>query len=1085
MRLKPVESSAASDATASARGEIRRLHRAPEPEVLKPLLKDAALTGDSRRRVEERALAMLKELRAAQSSGWVNQFLQEYRLNTSEGIALLSLAEAFLRVPDPETADQLIADKLGNADWRAHKGRSHSTLVNSATWGLVIGRALVSETEQASALKRLIGRVGEPFVRQAVGAAMRLMGEIFVMGRTIDEAIRRMDRRENAGFTASFDMLGEAARTFPDAERYFASYEGAIRAVGKVAKRGHSISVKLSALHPRYEVAQYETCVPSLIEQVEALAMLAKASDIAFTIDAEESERLEMSLDIIEAVAGLPPLRGWEGLGMAVQAYGKRCRPTIAWADAVGAATGRRIAVRLVKGAYWDSEIKRTQEQGFADYPLFTRKAATDVSYLACAKDMLGAKNIFSAFATHNALTVATLLEWAGPSRDFEFQRLHGMGEGLYEPLVREQGYRTRIYAPVGGHRDLLAYLVRRLLENGANSSFVHQLADERLSDADILADPVAKIAAVGGTRHPAIPLPKDLFEPVRGNSRGIDLNDRVELERIAVVVSGNPFAPSEVEGPSRAKPRAVLGSARRGVSTSLDTNGHRLTGESSEAPPVTSTGEGAAQCAAEAKAMVARALTAFPAWDARPVEARAACLDRLADLLEQERDALMRLCVQEAKKTIPDALAEVREAVDFCRYYANEARRGLQPVELPGPTGERNILRMAGRGAWVCIAPWNFPLAILLGQVTAALVAGNAVIAKPAPQTPEIAAYAVGLAHGAGIPEDALILAPGGPDMGAALVEDSRIAGIAFTGSTATAKRIARELLSDDERPIIPFIAETGGINAMIVDSTALPEQVVVDVVTSAFRSAGQRCSALRVLLLQEEIAERTLEMLAGAMDTLIVGDPADPRTDVGPVIDEGAYARLMAHREETRADWIHTVGISKPLPFRGGEEPGAAGRRGGAGPTDKPHPNPSPEGEGLFVPPTLIRVARVEDVRREWFGPLLHVATWKAGQLAETVERVNRSGFGLTMGLHSRIARAAETVEETATVGNLYVNRSMIGAIVGSQPFGGEGLSGTGPKAGGPHYLPRFCAERVTSTDTTSAGGNATLLSLEDVGL
>jgi RHH-type proline utilization regulon transcriptional repressor/proline dehydrogenase/delta 1-pyrroline-5-carboxylate dehydrogenase len=478
----------ATNATASARADLRRLLRASEPEVLQPLLRDAALDPEARRRVENRALGMLAELRAAQSSGWVNQFLQEYRLNTSEGVALLSLAEAFLRVPDPETADQLIADKLGNADWRAHAGKSHSTLVNSATWGLVIGRALVSETQQASALKKLIARAGEPFVRQAVGAAMRMMGEIFVMGRTIDEAIARMGKRENRGFTASFDMLGEAARTFPDAQRYFRAYEGAIHAVGRNAEQGHSISVKLSALHPRYEVAQYHRCVPNLIEQVEALATLAKRYGIAFTIDAEESERLEMSLDIIETIAGLPGLQGWDGLGMAVQAYSKRCRPVLAWADALGAATGRRISVRLVKGAYWDSEVKRTQEQGLADYPLFTRKAATDVSYLACARDMLRARNIYPAFATHNALTVSTILEWAGESRDFEFQRLHGMGEGLYENLVREQGYHTRIYAPVGGHQDLLAYLVRRLLENGANSSFVHQLADEKLTDAEILA---------------------------------------------------------------------------------------------------------------------------------------------------------------------------------------------------------------------------------------------------------------------------------------------------------------------------------------------------------------------------------------------------------------------------------------------------------------------------------------------------------------------------------------------------------------------------------------------------------------------
>jgi len=998
-----------ADATATARQELRRLYRAPEPEVLKPLLEAAALDPESRRRVEARALGLLAELRAAQSKGWVNQFLQEYRLNTSEGVALLSLAEAFLRVPDPETADRLIADKLGEGDWRAHKGKSNSALVNSATWGLVIGRALTSESEQASVLRRLIARTGEPFVRQGVGAAMRMMGEIFVMGRTIDEATERMRKREHRGFTASFDMLGEAARTFPDADRYFASYEQAIRAVGAIASEGHSISVKLSALHPRYEVAQYDRCVPALIERVAALAELAAKHGIGMTIDAEETERLEMSLDIIETVAGLPSLEGWDGLGMAIQAYGKRARPTVAWANAVGEKTGRRIAARLVKGAYWDTEIKRTQEQGLSDYPLFTRKAATDVSYLACAKDMLAAKHIYPAFATHNALTVATVLEWAGERRDFEFQRLHGMGDGLYEKLVREEGYHCRIYAPVGGHRDLLAYLVRRLLENGANSSFVHQLADERLTDAQLLADPVARIASVGGTRHPSIPLPKDLFGEVRANSEGLDLNDKVELQRIANEVS---------------KPLQF-------------------------AHPATSLGTSEAEAAGAA---VTKALAGFSAWSARSVEERAACLDRLADALERERDMLMCICVQEAKKTIPDALAEVREAADFCRYYANQARARLLPQELPGPTGERNVLRMEGRGVFVCIAPWNFPLAIFLGQVTAALVAGNSVVAKPAPQTPEIAAFAVGLAHGVGIPEDALVLAPGGPEMGQALMEDSRIAGVAFTGSTATAKRIARTLVAEDDRPIIPLIAETGGINAMIVDSTALPEQVMQDVITSSFRSAGQRCSALRLLVLQEEIAGRTLEMLKGAMDALVVGDPASPATDVGPVIDRAAYDKLMGYRETMRPRWLHTIA--------------------------------APEGEGLYVPPTLIAVDRIEDVDREWFGPLLHVTTWPAGQLAKTVRRVNQSGFGLTMGLHSRIARAAETLEANAHAGNLYVNRSMIGAIVGSQPFGGEGLSGTGPKAGGPHYLPRFCAERVTSTDTTSAGGNATLLSLEDVG-
>lgn len=986
----------------SATSVMRQLYRAPEPDVLKPLLARARSGSDERSRIVDRATVLIADLRAAQGSGWVNQFLQEYRLNTQEGVALLSLAEAFLRVPDPETADALIADKLGDADWHAHSGRSHSALVNSATWGLVIGRALVSEKEDAGALRRLIARAGEPFVRQAVGAAMRMMGEIFVMGRTIKEATERMERPEHKGFTASFDMLGEAARTFADGERYFASYLAAIEATGK----GHSISVKLSALHPRYEVAHWDTCVPMLSALLETLCEAAARRGIALTVDAEESERLEMSLEIIDRVARLPALKHWDGLGMAIQAYAKRASAVVRWADELGAATGRRIAARLVKGAYWDSEIKRTQEAGLSDYPLFTRKAATDVSWLACAKEMLTAKNITPAFATHNALSVATILEWAGDARDFEFQRLHGMGEGLYERLVREQGYHCRVYAPVGGHRDLLAYLVRRLLENGANSSFVHQLADESLDDEMLLADPVAKVETVGGSRHPSIPLPRDLFGE-RRNSEGIDLQDRAILSETVQSLRGSAL-PSET----------VLVTRRR---------------------------EGADE-------MVAVAASAFPSWSATPLDIRAQCLERLADLLEENRSELMAIAVHEAKKTIPDALGEVREAVDFCRYYAQQARDGLAPVELPGPTGERNVLRFEGRGVWACIAPWNFPLAIFLGQVAAALVAGNTVVAKPAPQTPLIAARAAALAHDAGIPADALILLPGGPEVGAALIADPRIAGVAFTGSTATAKRIARTLLEDDNRPLVPLIAETGGINAMIVDSTALPEQVVQDVVTSAFRSAGQRCSALRLLLLQEDIAQHTLTMLAGAMDALVVGDPGNPATDVGPVIDEAAYGRLMAYRENRKGDWLHTIA--------------------------------APEA-GQFVPPTVIRLGALEELTQEWFGPILHVATWQAGSLEATIAAVNAKGYGLTMGLHSRIARNADTAEALSRVGNLYVNRSMIGAIVGSQPFGGEGLSGTGPKAGGPNYLHRFCAERVTSTDTTSAGGNASLLSLDEVGV
>ncbi|MEJ8628956.1 L-glutamate gamma-semialdehyde dehydrogenase [Sphingomonas sp. I4] len=950
-----------------------------------------------RERIMGHASGLLADLRAAQNRGWVNQFLQEYRLNSSEGVALLSLAEAFLRVPDPETADLLIADKLGEADWRAHTGRSASKLVNSATWGLVVGRALVGEGE-AGPLKRLLSRAGEPFVRQAVGAAMRTMGEIFVMGRTIEEAMRRMKKPENKGFTASFDMLGEAARTHEDAERYFDAYVKAIDAVGSDPAAGHSISVKLSALHPRYELPRAYECVPALTDMLAQLARQAADKGIALTVDAEESERLEMSLDIIGGVAALPALKGWDGFGMAVQAYGKRARAVIAWANGLD----RIMNVRLVKGAYWDSEIKRTQVEGLTDYPLFTRKAATDVSYLAMASDMLAAENIRPAFASHNALTVATILEWAGNSHDFEFQRLHGMGDGLYERLVREHGHKCRIYAPVGGHRDLLAYLVRRLLENGANSSFVHQLADARLTEAEILADPVAKIAAVGGARHPSIPLPVELFAPGHRNSSGIDLSDIATLDATVKAVN----APAVT--------------------------------------PVAAT--------ADVASLVARAHAAFPAWNATPLDTRANVLEKLADLLEQDRERLMAILVQEAFKTIPDAIGEVREAADFCRYYAQQARARLGSVELPGPTGERNTLHLEGRGVWATVAPWNFPLAIFLGQTVAALVTGNTVIAKPAPQTPAIAAAAVELAYRAGVPRDALLLAVGGPDVGQALTEDHRIAGVAFTGSTATAKRIARTLVADDDRPIVPLIAETGGINAMIVDSTALPEQVVADVITSSFRSAGQRCSALRLLLVQADVADNVIAMLKGAMETLVLGPTGNPATDVGPVIDQAAYDKLMAYRAEMVTQTIKTL--------------------------DTP-------AEGLFVPPTLIRLDRVEDLTQEWFGPILHVATWEAGTLSETIAKVNAKGYGLTMGLHSRIARAGEVIEAEAAVGNLYINRSMIGAVVGSQPFGGEGLSGTGPKAGGPHYLYRFCAERAVSVDTTSAGGNATLLSLDEGGI
>ncbi len=1012
----------------AARLAMANLYRSPEPEVMQGLLADASLPANVRARVVTGAKAILSDLRAAQSTGWINRFLQEYRLNTDEGVALLALAEAFLRVPDAETADALIRDKLGGADWGSHSGQSESLLVNSATFGLVLTRALVSEGREAGALRRLVARAGEPFVRTAVGAAMRMMGQVFVMGRTIDEAMRRAADEDNRGFTASFDMLGEAARTYADATRYFEAYDAAIGAVASSQLgRGHSISVKLSALHPRYETAHAGKCVPDLIEMTRQLARKAAAANVGFTIDAEECDRLMMSLDIIEGVARDPALKHWDGLGMAVQAYGKRARAVIGWADALGEEIKRKFMVRLVKGAYWDSEIKRAQVEGLADYPIFTRKAATDVSYLACARDMLTSRNLFPAFASHNALTVATILEWVGERRDFEFQRLHGMGEGLYERLVREEGYACRTYAPVGGHRELLAYLVRRLLENGANSSFVHQLADPGVTEDDLLADPAERIAEDGGKPHPAILLPRDIF-PGRLNSSGIDLQDAATLKQIASEIKAMPAT-------LQAAP-LISGEARAGAAKPVrcPADRARLAGAVIEA-----SGEDVA-------AALAAASAAADAWDATPVEERAQCLERLADLLEQRRGELMALAVHEAGKTIGDALAEVREAVDFCRYYAIQARAQFAPERLPGPTGELNEIRLAGRGVFACIAPWNFPLAIFLGQVAAALAAGNSVLAKPAPQTPLIAYRAIQLAHEAGVPKDVLHFLPGGPEVGRLLTSDPRIAGVAFTGSTGTARAIARALLEDERRGIVPLIAETGGLNAMIVDSTALPEQVVADVVTSAFRSAGQRCSALRLLVLQEDIAERILEMLKGAMDALVLGDPLDVRTDVGPVIDEAARDKLEAYRQSMKARWVHAV----------------------AAPA------------GLFVAPTIIELDQIEDLKQEWFGPILHVATWKRGALDQTVARINASGFGLTMGLHSRIAGASERVRQRAKVGNLYVNRSMIGAVVGSQPFGGEGFSGTGPKAGGSRYVARFATERTLSIDTTSAGGNASLLSL-----
>jgi len=1015
--------------------------RVAESERL-PLLMQAARVGEAEAQaVRTRAAGLLGELREGAKGGWIDRFMQEYDLGSAEGVALLALAEAYLRVPDAITADELIQDKIGQGDWHAHRGASESFLVNRATFGLVMTQALVREDENTGVLRKLLRRIGEPAVRVGVSAAMRFMGEQFVLGRNIEEALDRARGAGNKGFRHSYDMLGEAAWTFADAERYFSEYALAIKALGARPQPGldlfarDNVSVKLSALYPRYDEFQIDRCVPALTGIIIDLARLAREAGIGLTIDAEETERLEMSLDIIEAVAREPSLRGWDGLGMAVQAYQRRARDVIGWVDAMARDAGRRMIVRLVKGAYWDTEIKRAQERGHADYPVWTRKPSTDVSYLACARAMLAAPNLYPAFATHNAMTVSAVLQWAGDRQDFEFQRLHGMGVGLYEKLIAERGLGVRIYAPVGGHRDLLAYLVRRLLENGANTSFVHQIADASLTEADLLVDPVHLLDVISKEsqfHNPGIPMPMNLFGTERSNSAGIDFADRdgmrVLMAELAQLSTTQAAAGPIVNG-------VTATGAAQAVVSPMDA-GARV-------------GSVVAANAEHLSQALSTAHAAQIAWSACPVEERAACLERMAELLKRDRNALLDLLMREAGKTLADALAEVREAEDFCRYYAVQARQLWQPTVLPGPTGERNELQLAGRGVFACISPWNFPLAIFLGQITAALVAGNSVIAKPAPQTPLIAARAIGLLLEAGVPAQVIHLLPGDGVIGRDLVADRRVAGVAFTGSTGTARNIARTLLEDERRPLVPLIAETGGLNAMIVDSTALPEQVVRDIIASGFQSAGQRCSALRLLCLQEEIAERVLTMLKGAMDALVIGNPCQLETDVGPVIDAAAAQRITAHIA------AHAERVVAQMKLPDG--------------CDKGH----------FVAPTVIRLDSIESLGQEIFGPVVHVVTWKAGELEATVQRINAAGFGLTMGLHSRIEGSMEKVRAAARVGNLYVNRSMIGAVVGSQPFGGEGLSGTGFKAGGPHYLLRFATERALCVDTTSAGGNASLFS------
>jgi RHH-type transcriptional regulator, proline utilization regulon repressor / proline dehydrogenase / delta 1-pyrroline-5-carboxylate dehydrogenase len=1014
----------------------------PDENLAAVFWTDTARDAFAERRVDDRARALVEAIRARTGGlGGIEDFLHAYSLSTKEGLALMVLAEALLRVPDAATADRLIEDKLAAGHWLDGEVKSTALLVSASAWTLGIAARIIHPTETPETiLDVVVRRLGLPALRAAIRQAMRLIGSHFVLGQTIAEALARA--RSHGEFRYSFDMLGEGARSAGDADKYFDAYAAAIAAIG--ASAGNiawparpGISVKLSALHPRFEAISRERVVAELPPRVTELARMARAHDLGFTIDAEEADRLELSLEVIGAVLADPALRTWEGFGLAVQAYQKRALAVVDWTEEAAVAFGSRLTVRLVKGAYWDTEIKRAQERGLPDYPVFTRKAMTDLCYMACARKLLAARaHIFPQFATHNALTVAGIVEDAGSVDGYEFQRLHGMGETLYETLLRQlPDAACRVYAPVGGHRDLLAYLVRRLLENGANSSFVSVAANPNVPIEDVLLRPQSVIASPDQARNKKIPLPRDLYRPERQNSAGVEFGDRTSLEALLAeardsvrVAQAEPL----VDG-------IALFGIERAVTSPIDGRAIGTVREADEA--ILS----AAMAAADA---------GFAAWAATPCTTRADALDRAAALLEADRGALLALLQDEGGKTLDDALSEVREATDYCRYYAAQARTGLAAQVLASPTGESNTLRYRGRGVFVCISPWNFPLAIFLGQIAAALAAGNAVVAKPAEQTPLIAALTVGLLHQAGVPRTALHLVPGDGKVGASLVADPRTAGVCFTGSTEVGRAINRTLAANNA-PIVPLIAETGGINAMIVDATALPEQVIDDVVTSAFRSAGQRCSALRLLCLQDDIAEPMLAMLAGAMRELKIGDPREISTHVGPVIEAEAKQRLDK--------WIADMADAGRLRFRCRV------------PTALP-------AEGFYVLPALIELDRARELKEEVFGPVLHVVRWRAEALEHLLDDIAANDTALTLGVHSRIDSTVERVAARLPHGNVYVNRSMIGAVVGTQPFGGTVLSGTGPKAGGPNYLRRFATEQVVTVNTAAAGGNAGLLALDE---
>ena len=1031
---------------------IDRLYAADEAECVDVLLDEIGLDAAVRERIDERARNLVQAVRDRRHErGVLDAFMQQYDLSSEEGVVLMCLAEALLRIPDGETAEKLIADKLGDADWESHLGKSSSVLVNASTWGLMLTGKLVALSEQTrssfrTTLKRMVNRSGEPLVRTAIRQAMRIMGFQYVMGRTIEEALERSLEKKHRAYRHSFDMLGEAALTAVDSQRYLASYRAAIEAIGRSERpddifEAPSISVKLSALHPRFEFAQRERVLRELVPKLLELAQLARANRIALTVDTEEADRLMLTLDVFAEVLADTSLKGWDGLGLALQTYQKRAFAVIDWLAAQAARTGRRIPVRLVKGAYWDSEIKHAQVEGLDGYPVFTRKANTDVSYIACARKVLTNRTAFyPQFATHNAHTIAAVTELAGDRLDYEFQRLHGMGRDLYGVVMQERDFRhaCRVYAPVGSHEDLLPYLVRRLLENGSNTSFVNRISDEDLPVEKVAEDPMARAAATRPVAHPAIPLPRHLYGEERLNSLGANLANESEVLDLAARMA--PF--------TRAR-----WSAEPILAVPLESDGERIDNVN---PASLSDRVGdVLETPVEMLDGVLQAAWDFrSAWDAVSGAERAACLEKAADLMEESFAELLALIIRVAGKTAHDAIAEIRVAVVFLRYYAVQARRHFDaPQRLPGPTGEVNELSLHGRGVFVCISPWNFPLAIFTGQVAAALAAGNTVLAKPAEQTPAVASYAVSLLHRAGVPREALQFVPGkGSVVGARLTADQRVAGVALTGSMETAHVINRALAARDA-PIAAFIAETGGQNAMLVDSSALPEQVVEDVIRSAFHSAGQRCSALRVLFLQQDIADRIVELLAGAMQELVVAEPWRLATDIGPVIDATALAELEAHAQ--RMERKFRLVARAPLP---------AGLN------------------GHYMAPVAFEIDSIRSLEREVFGPVLHIVRYASRDLDRVVDDINAAGYGLTLGVHSRIDRTQRYIARRVEAGNCYINRNMIGAVVGVQPFGGEKRSGTGPKAGGPHYMLRFATERTLTVNTAAVGGNASLLDLND---